>query len=720
MNKYLLLLLTCGIGFSSCENNELSGHSERNSVKVKADKMLVEQGVVRMYALAYSSVDAKPEVISVAVAGDGSCAFDLPDSEFCKLVIVGGKMVQLDQLYNKTYAELQELSAPGADYKTSFPALYFAKEVNLQSLENEPVQLQKSVYRLDVLNRKSDLTIDSCIVENLAGSTPFLEGGRLDASKIRYNKASIDLGDTKSAQTGFYGYASDVAPVVRLYVKESGVSKTIETTLPSSATRNMIYEVALEENTTELTACLSIREWDDGGSVIVGVEDFKFKIDPLSSVFPRFVKISSSLDTIYVPSCDTELLLALDTQTEAELNISGSPIFVEPVSGADYLDNQYRIRLRQKGALDPETITKLHFAAKGSDGFDERAIVIVQQPSRIQLSTSNVITNGIDVVYPDYMDGTLATFKPGYSVSSYDMGSGGAQYRWVDILGRPGKFTIEGAFMPNDKGATGQRQENELSINYSDGVTEVYNFSRVRRSLPVVEFGGKYWSKYNMRGNSKDASAQIGPGQDQSDLWSYLKSCSDSDYLSYLGSEYCGTNPEGLNLEKNAQGTLVYEGYPAAFGSSTIGDIVADTHCPEGYEVPDESDLRTLIGTTTVQLFVLEPGGENTNTYMVDGQRYTANRYRRVGLEKDGVAINDAYHLKITNARGESIVLNGLGFQADPGSVAWGYWLLANASSGNKFPGFNNPRNNFYMQSHSGKKTCLVRCVKKPVTSIIL
>lgn len=719
MNKYILLLF-CSLSFFACDDSESSNLKEKERINILPDKMLVERNIQNIYALCYPSEASLPDIVVIPVNSEGGCVLNKPTNDYHKYLLIGGENIDIKALSQYNYDQIKQLTTAISDYDTMLPELYWSAE--FADSADMPVVLKKSVYRIDIQMKAADLRLDSCVIEQVPNYASFISGGNIDENKVLYQSARLDF--TKTSHTNnqinaFIGYESEIVPLIRLYVCDKGVSRTVEMAIPSAVERNKIYELSLNEVGGEIKTSLHIRDWENGGSTIVGPEPFKYQIDKTKSVLPAFVRISAMGDTLFVPSCNTDLILAIDADVEADIKIQGAPLSIERVVNDDYLGNQFRINFAQKDVLKSAQITNLLFAEKGTSAFEEKGIVVVQEPARLNLTSTNVTTNGTLILYSDYIDGTLATVKPGYNVSSYDIGSDGEQYQWVMLLRKGGKFSVEGAFKPNDREAEGQRQESTISIRYTDDVEEEYTFSRIRISLPVVPFNGKYWSKYNMRGNSKDIGDQIGFKDDQANLWDYLKSCNDEAFLFYAGNEYAGVNSNGLRLSKNAQGKLTYEGYWDAFGAGTIADAKADSHCPPGYEVPTEEDVRSIIGSSVVHLYPLQKGHEETDAYLVDKQRYTVDRYRRNTLHKDGVAIDDVYHLKITNTQGESIVLNGLGFQAEPNSVAWGYWLFANVTASKRFVGFNHKGNNFYMQSHSGKKTNLVRCVKKPVSYVL-
>lgn len=726
INKCVFSYLLLSLAITSCEQHEVDKLQGADQICLNLDN--VDVPLQSGQALLFDDRGKLVESKSLNLSGKNSVDIQFEANETDRILILAGDVASALNTTCNTYDDVIELLTPVVDYKTNFPQLSYSAEVDVKTLGSidRTVRFTRSLSRIDVsIDPKLNVEIDSCVIENLVDRSYLFETKTNRVTDQNYRSLRIDGSeltfDALQATSIAHVYESNegVEPKLKFYAKQRGKAVTFETQLPAAVVRNQVYTVYVGEEQANLQAKIFVSPWNDGGSLIVGPEDFAFKLNVAESVVPSFVRFSDNLDTLFVPSCHTELLLALDANIEAEMQMTGTPISIEQEHQGDYLGNRFRVRLSQKTIAEGSTSTNLYFKEKAGDAYSNKAIVIIQEPARIELTSSMVDLKEDCIIYPDYVDGTLGIIKDGYSVSNYTINSDGEQYQWVFMKYRGGMYHIEGGFKPNDTNAEGQRQASSIRIRYTDGVEEEYTFSRIRTSLPVVSFNGKYWSKYNMRGNSKDIRDQISLKDDPSNLWDYLKSCNDESFLFYAGDEYAGVNPNGLRLKKNAQGKLSYEGYMEAFGTATINDTKADSHCPSGYEVPTEEDVRSIVGSSTVYLYPLKKGEEETDAYLINKQRYTVERYRRNALTKDGVAIDDVYHLKITNPQGEFIILNGLGFQAEPNSIAWGYWLFANVTTSRKFVGFNHKGNNFYMQSHSGKKTNLVRCVKKPVSFIL-
>ncbi|MGL5893556.1 MAG: hypothetical protein ACRCZM_02955 [Bacteroidales bacterium] len=555
-----------------------------------------------------------------------------------------------------------------------------------------------------------EISIDSCVIDGFIGDFSRVSfGGEDMIIKGGHRVEAVELGAFKDSLTFSF------------YFTQNGSNEIFTDVVTDDLDSEYIYTWLFSGDGDKVIVDLSIEPWLNGGVIEVSPDSFAYSIDIEKSNIPSYVRFSDNRDTIYVPSCDGELILVLDVAMESHMLLQGDDLDVVQLKGEDYLDNRYMIRFVQKGILDPTRLSRLYFGEKGSGEYSQMPLVIVQEGSRIEL----LLEDGCEVEdnhvsFDEYIDGTLARVKSGYNVSSYSINSDShEQYEWIIMQRKSGRFNIEGGFKPNDIQAKGQRQSSSITIEYSDGVQESYLFSRRRSALPVVKFGDLYWSKFNMKGDSKLFEDQIGFEDHTADLWDYLRGCDDESYVDLAGSQYCGTNSKGLNLGKNQDGTLEYLGFSEAFGNSTINSIEAGSHCPKGYQVPTVEDMHSVVSRFVVHLLGISPGEEYQNHYMVEGERYSVERYRRNSTLSFGSKIDNAYLMRISNSNGESLVLHGLGYQSDPGVINSGYWLFGSVSDEKDQAGFNNSRNNFYMQAHSGKKSVSIRCVKSPVNYII-
>lgn len=85
-------------------------------------------------------------------------------------------------------------------------------------------------------------------------------------------------------------------------------------------------------------------------------------------------------------------------------------------------------------------------------------------------------------------------------------------------------------------------QEARLVITDSDGNNrEAYPIRRQNRGLPVVNIGGTWWCKYNLRGNVKSFDDQISIADDLAagtSVMQRLTDCTDDELLALMGGQY--------------------------------------------------------------------------------------------------------------------------------------------------------------------------------------
>lgn len=589
-----------------------------------------------------------------------------------------------------------------------------SQQEELPAVDESIAQPFDAPYRVSVqVSPDADFRIDSCVVTALS-----IYPHQPPVSKLITATALVF--DDENMATLLESCEQNEVLYCRFYLSTPLGQQSHTTAINQPIHSRTTYTFVLNQEGGELLLSLAVTPWKEGGILVTSPDAFQYSLDLETSQLPTYVRVSATQDTLFVPACETELLISLAAQIEAGWLLQGAPLTMKRVEGMDYLANQFRITLPAKSLGETASVSTLYFGERGSQEFCEKPLVVVQEPLRIELLQTGATTVGNTISYNRYIDGTLASVKEGYRVESYTINSDlPSQYEWIVLQRRSGRFYVEGGFKPNDSEGYGQLQTSQIIITYSDGVEEHYAFTRERHALPVVKFGEHYWSKFNMRGNSKGYEDQIGFDMDRPDMWSYLKNCDGNAFIAYAGSQYCGTNPEGLDMVKNSVGGFSYEGYPEEFGSTTINDIAVDSHCPAGYQVPTEEEVKMIVGSSVVHLVGLSTMQEYQNGYLVNKERYTVDRHRRGNIVKSGITIPNVYHLKITNLQGEEMLLHGVGYQSESNAINYGYWLYAAVSDGKDQAGFNNSGNNFYMQSHSGRKTVSVRCIKTPVNYVI-
>lgn len=271
-----------------------------------------------------------------------------------------------------------------------------------------------------------------------------------------------------------------------------------------------------------------------------------------------------------------------------------------------------------------------------------------------------------------------------------------------------------------------------LKVKYADNFEEEFIFTRKRYSIPVITQGGVYWAKYNMRGNSKSYEDQIGFDRDisRNELYTYLQTCSDEEFIYYTGASYRGTSTEGLYLKRfldsNDEPTLFYDGYDA-IPDGQVSNGSADLHCPPGYRMPALSEWQQIFytgGSLNI------PGHGNSNSYntsinsLIGNQtnRYRIDRYTRE-ITIDGVLRNVSIFniVDVRYYQGEEMVFIGFGTQKSPTSMTWGEIVIpiCTGSYSHFLFNYNTNKTSYGNLSGTGVQTRVIRCVKSPTNFIV-
>lgn len=265
-------------------------------------------------------------------------------------------------------------------------------------------------------------------------------------------------------------------------------------------------------------------------------------------------------------------------------------------------------------------------------------------------------------------------------------------------------------------------QEARLVITDSDGSNrEVYPIRRRNWGLPVVNIGGTWWCKYNLRGNVKSFDDQISIADDQAagtGVLDRLTTCSDDELLSLMGGQYQGGNPDELSLSHN--GTAFYhEGMKGS--AQNWGQIPATQMAPDGYQLPTFDDYAFFVWGTNCNI-----GGVGTRTHQnSQGQTITVNIVERearfLEVSYGTIAFYDFEY------EGNHWTLYGLGHQwnTTDGNIAQMSIIMAitgNTSNSWYMEGYaqaSRPGQNWFkFTAQNSIKTRTVRCIKSPVEYI--
>ena len=248
-------------------------------------------------------------------------------------------------------------------------------------------------------------------------------------------------------------------------------------------------------------------------------------------------------------------------------------------------------------------------------------------------------------------------------VTSITSASIDEQFNWIRIDNNiDGTYNIEGGFKPNDLEATGQNQVSEITVTYEDGYQEIYSLKRKRQSIPVVRVAGRYWMKYNVRGNPNSYEDQIQHSEDKENLYEYLKTCSDEKFIYYTGAQYKGQNktplyPYALDDESG----ILLRDFENISNTSDQGTAGKSFFVPPGFVIPNKSEWRTVAGWGLN--VSLQPGytaGFNHGGYALN---FAGHRRDLIVDEKYNLTATTVFNINEPSVMPSGVIFIGVGHQ---------------------------------------------------------
>lgn len=755
MTKKLAMLLLSSTLLLSCQENEEAVSNpvaSRMLLSIHHDGSSFSTDLENVTSLLYDGEELTKKSAHLSPNSEGYYAIATDKAKADKLLLVAGNHSLGGDEAHFDYTTLQNETTPAVDFVTTFPQMYYTGERKLSSLESAILELglTRSLARLDFKKlTQLDVTIDSCVVTNLVDQSYWLPGNETPIEGATYRTLSLKADAFTHLESGIEGAAyfyesNGMAPQVTIYTQINGIKNKLYVTLPTQIERNKRYEIGINSNGAVLFTKLEVLPWEEGGNTEAKPENFTVKIDIENSNFPSGVLASATQDTLYIrPGFEGTFLLALDAPTETEVKLENSQMVVTPVvsSRSNYTGNLFELSVDMNDINRPTASTYLYVKAKTESQYYGKHLVIVREGYRTRFEEIAITSGKNSVIYPDYVDGDLATINATYPIASVTTTSGDEQFNWVRATEIEAGYLLEGAFKPNDLEAKGQEQSTLIKVTYQDGVEEDFVLTRKRNSIPVITQGGLFWAKFNMRGNSKSYADQIGFDRDiaRNELYDYLKDCSDEEFAYYVGAEYRGTSTQGLYLKRDPLSetpALLYEGY-SAIPDGQISNGAADAHCPAGYQMPSLTEWQKIYytggqmtipnsgATNPFNSSGVSPAASNQNsTSSSDNNRFQMHRHTRDSVVVDGVALKNVSIFKLVDIRfyaGEEMVFLGFGNQSSATTITWGQPVYPVVTTGptHFVFNFNSNRTSYGNLSGTGVHTRVIRCVKSPTNYII-
>ena len=515
-----------------------------------------------------------------------------------------------------------------------------------------------------------------------------------------------------------------------IITESGGGRQKLTAVLPDILARNMVYTINVYGNGAEITSSLAGEDWESGNEADSGKIPGGL-IDIGRSQLHDGIEINGTLDTVYVTHLANSFSLSVLAARGASVAVSGRIDGVEIRQDAPkstdlepVQDIYVTSRLRMPGI--PEERMYIDIWEEGRIT-GRITLIFRQNPVKIE----GAVRFGSDGVcdFGRYIDGELARISvPEGSMMLVEFAKDGPPWMKAEETARNPEssegreYRLLGGWKPNDPEADGRVQEGKIVFCDMDGNNrEEYTVRRLNWGLPVVKMGDTWWAKYNLRGNSRDFSAQITPDKDPAShdmVAGMLVSASDSVLLELMGDQYQGGNTDGLKLSTDGQ-VYYYNGFSSS--AQNFGDIDPASMTPDGYRIPDYDDYAFFSANDNFNI-----GGTGTRTFRnISGKDVTVTVSERtasfLGLEYGTVAIYDF------ESEGNHWVLYGPGHQwnSDKGNVARMNILLATYGDSGKSWGMegyassDRPGQNWMkFTAHNIWKTRTIRCIKTPVEYI--
>lgn len=626
-----------------------------------------------------------------------------------------------------TYEEFMDVDASIGSMVSDGVLMTGRMELSEMQASTMTVRMRRSVARIDIEVAESGVEIRSVSIRRIF-DRGYVADGRQPATpetagvsdfSESYGESAFTVGRRTLLYLCEQLNGGMTAEVVAVF---GGGVHRMTASLPETLLRNRIHTLKVHGAGAGLRVTVGTEGWEEGGTAD-SAPALKGIIDTESSVLTDRVRISESRDSAYVSHLGGAFRLALHAEPGSTVDVEGSVRGVaadvetlgrELVPAATVsVESQRRIPGERRGYM--------YLTVRRGEVHSGR-VVVVFEPNPAQFTGGMDFDEDWVCDFGRYVDGELGRIVlPEGKVARAEFGAG--EDSWMKIAEEDGEWRVLGGWKPNDPKADGREQEGRIVISDADGSNEEsYVVRRRNHGLPVVNIGGTWWCKYNLRGNAKSFDDQISiqddPAANADGLTDYLNSCGDDELLRLMGDQYQAGNADGLPLRHD--GTSFYhEGMKPS--AQNFGTTDPAAMAPDGYRIPGYEEYAFFSGSNNHNI-----GGIGTRSYRnMAGEEISV----RI-IEREATFLGEPYgivSLYEFNAGGESWVLYGLGHQWDttPGNIARKMLLMAtygSSSSGWVMEGYDNdvrPGQNWlkYVANNS-TKTRMIRCVKSPVEYI--
>lgn len=591
------------------------------------------------------------------------------------------------------------------------------------SAATRSVNLRRSVARIDLLSRDAEVEVYSVTIRRIADRGYVAENGTSSTpSSASWTDFRRDYGDaplTMARQTLLYLCEQpNDGMEVEVVARFDGGWHRLKNTLPAQLLRNTVYTLEVHGRGADAGVTVTAGNWAEG-STVESAPILRGLVDVGASELPEGVRLNAACDTVFIPHVAGALRLVLRGEAGSEVIVDGEVrgVSVTPERMTRGLETVAAVSvttpLRMPGTKDEYIGLTL---ARDGVMSGRVTLVFAANPVRIEGLLQLDETGTCD--FGRYIEGELARITaPEGAELRLEFASG--ESRWMALVPQEGGYRLLGGWKPNDPQADGRVQEGFLVIADAGGsAVERYAVRRRNWGLPVVNIGGTWWCKYNLRGDVSRYEDQVLIADDpagDADLADYLIAADDADLLALLGDQYQAGNPQGLPLRHDGS-DFYHEGM--ASSGQNFGTLDPTTMAPYGYRVPDYDDYAFFTQSENYNL-----GGIGERTFRNAAGEELTIRIQERETEFFGHAYGTIAVYEFRS--GDSVwVLAGLGHQWAPaaGNIARMSLLLATYGNGSKtwmMEGYANAdrpgQNWFKFVANNSTKTRVLRCVKTPV-----
>lgn len=758
--NFALLLSVCLLVLASCTSDEKEFESGRPGILTLRmtsqegnSAVAVDAGQIKDltgYLFENGILTKIFQNLSVGQEGTvtGMVVPDSPDGHLYFLANIGTSLSNVNltpgSYGEKDFKKLAFTSDPLPEQGVSWIMAGYRNLNELQQNGNPVFFLTRGFARFDV-EPAENVTITKIKVEEVAQSVYLFEQEPVkspeDTKHASFEKEfSTPL--AKRQDGAFYLYEQAGKKMqVEITAEINGIKNRLTTTLPNTIKRNHVYD--LKVSYVESKIQLSVKElsWNTG-DVIEATPDLsqKIKVDVMNSTLPKTVRVNASRDTVHIPYYGERFQLALEADSELEVRIEGieasdpevtvvpaAPLNRTTDTGTVVIANLFDIETKLTSPGSAERYVYLGIRNKNlSDYYGDKIVLAIEKNTTVFSGKINESFNGKTVCeMKEYTDGDLGFVEvnSGSKLTFTGNWIKVVQTGYTEDTQKP-RYKIVGGYKPNDPEADGRKQEGNFVVTRSDGKQEIYPVSRPNNGLPVVVIEGKYWCKFNLQGNARSFEDQIqinDPAAQQQDLYTYLKTCSDAEYMRLMGDAYKGQNLTGLRLrhtDGEDETAFSYVNYNTTPLTSVINFADPTKHCPPGYQIPDyQNDILAIFGFRNT--FFIDNDSEQQLTFALNGTSRTAYRYSRMNISHDGGKIPRLFLNKIEYTKNNvpnSMVIFGSGWQDNNTTMYFNLQLFAN-----KAPTKASLVVGEYMSisQKESNYTRAIRCIKSPVDFII-